>query len=90
MQAHRSATDTHSHSVLPRSPTVQTSHTMRSHTNKPISQLVLLSTALVAVLGDGGKYYKARALLHNGSQHCIISKSLCTKLNIKGIQSISN
>ncbi|KAJ8736653.1 hypothetical protein PYW08_007309 [Mythimna loreyi] len=74
---------------------VQTFHTViNSHNNDCKSLLgkqtlhsVLLSTAIVEVRGKDNKYYKAHALLDNGSQHCFITDSLCKKLNTQRIQS---
>lgn len=48
---------------------------------------VLLSTAIVEVSDSNNKYHRARALLDNGSQHCIITQSLCRKIGAKSIQS---
>lgn len=61
-----------------------------NHTSlKPIHALesVLLSTAIVDILGSDDRYYKARALLDSGSQHCLITKSFSDKLKIKTMQS---
>lgn len=76
---------------------VQTLHTVvNSHNNncksllsKHALQSVLLSTATVEVAGKDNKYYKARALLDNGSQHCFITDSFCKKLNTQRLQSTS-
>ncbi|XP_047985748.1 uncharacterized protein LOC125225976 [Leguminivora glycinivorella] len=48
---------------------------------------VLLTTALIEIVDDLGIITKACALLDNGSERCIISQSLCDKLNTRVIQS---
>lgn len=50
-------------------------------------ETVLLSTALVEIADADSNYHTIRALLDNGSQHCLIAESLCKKLNIQMIQS---
>lgn len=45
-----------------------------NNNNTHALQTVLLSTAVIEVLGGDNKYHKARALLDSGSQHCIITK----------------
>lgn len=55
-----------------------------SHTTLTSTQhsSVLLSTALVTVVGSENELYTARALLDNGSTACYLSKHLCSKLNL--------
>ncbi|RVE43851.1 hypothetical protein evm_011519 [Chilo suppressalis] len=48
---------------------------------------VLLSTAVIEIAGINNKYHRARALLDSGSQHCIISESVRSKINSYSIQS---
>lgn len=55
--------------------------------NSQSLQTVLLATALVEVAGKDDKYYKARALLDSGSQHCVITNTLRQILDAKTIQS---
>ncbi|KAL0803353.1 hypothetical protein ABMA28_017416 [Loxostege sticticalis] len=46
------------------------------------TQMVLLSTALVEVADDKNHFHTVRALLDNGSEHCIITESLSKRLNV--------
>lgn len=50
-------------------------------------QPVLLSTAVVEIADSVGFYHKARAILDSGSERCIITQSLCDKLNTHLLQS---
>lgn len=46
------------------------------------SNCVLLSTALIHVTDNNGKYHKVRAILDSGSTSSFITESLCAKLNL--------
>ncbi|KOB72531.1 Gag-pol polyprotein, partial [Operophtera brumata] len=67
-------------------------HAIDTHTNilcatYPCVQPVMLPTAMVEVLDKQGNFHQARALLDSGSERCIITQSLCDKLDTKTIQS---
>ncbi|KOB65898.1 Gag-pol polyprotein [Operophtera brumata] len=67
-------------------------HAIDTHTNNlcakyPCIQPVMLPTAIVEVLDKQGNFHQARALLDSGSERCIITRSLCDKLDTKIIQS---
>ncbi|KAJ8928932.1 hypothetical protein NQ314_018431 [Rhamnusium bicolor] len=47
---------------------------------------VILSTAMVLVKDNQGKFYKARALLDNGSMSNFITEELCKKLGLTTIE----
>jgi len=59
-----------------------TSVSMKSIGSCGSSSEVLLSTAIVYIRDNEGKFHKARALLDNGSQSNFVTKSLCQKLKL--------
>lgn len=61
-----------------------------SSKNNCINRQVLLSTATIFIQDDQGNYQQCTALLDNGSQSNLITKSLCDKLNLKLNREIIN
>jgi len=55
---------------------------MKSIGSYESSSEVLLSTAIVYVRGNEGKFHRARALLDTGSQSNFVTKSLCQRLKL--------
>ncbi|KAJ8963713.1 hypothetical protein NQ314_005434 [Rhamnusium bicolor] len=69
--------ESHTHAVQSESQ-VMTSHCCDNQ--------VILSTAMVLVKDNQGKFYKARALLDNGSMSNFITEELCKKLGLTTIE----
>lgn len=68
-------------------PTEKTNNTVNVHTATDVltdlpSSEVILSTAIVEVVGPTGKIMTCRALLDNGSQSCFATERVCQQLGL--------
>lgn len=68
---------------VPAIPDTTSSVSMKMISHNKVNSEVLLSTAIVYISDNLGKFHKARALLDNGSQSNFITKTMCRKLGLK-------